>query len=263
MPRTHSSREDIGNIWKSCGLDNEWSTLKSVLLHRPGPELGAIQGDPTSSLMLGELDADAIRFQHDLLAQAFRDQGVEVFYVPPPSLPPPNQMFTADLFAMTPEGAILGRPASAVRAGEERWVARALADAGIPILHSVRGEGTFEGADLMWLAPDTALMGQLRIVDRDLAIVWKDRLPGDAVQALESRGFRVVFLPDETEAKRGFAMNFVVLGPRTVLIPTGNPVTENFLAELGITCFSVDVGHIGKAAGSIGCLTGVVEREGS
>ncbi len=37
----------------------------------------------------------------------------------------------------------------------------------------------------------------------------------------------------------------------------------DFLEELGITCFSVDVGHIGKAAGSIGCLTGVVEREGS
>ena len=40
----------------------------------------------------------------------------------------PNLMFCADLFVMTPQGAILARPASDVRAGEERWVARGLAE---------------------------------------------------------------------------------------------------------------------------------------
>jgi N-dimethylarginine dimethylaminohydrolase len=280
-------------------LDSEWLPLKSVLLHRPGREMEAIAEDPANLLMLDEIDPTAIVVQHDALAQAYRSHGVEVSYLDPPSIPPPNQLFAADLFVMTPEGAILGRPASAVRAGEERWVARVLADMGIPILRSVGGRGTFEGADLMWLAPDTVLlarglrtnasgadqvkatlgdlgvrairthlpsgtmhlMGQLRIVDRDLAIGWKGRLPEDAIEALESSGFRVVFLPDEEEARRGFALNFVVLGPKEILMPAANPATEGFYEDLGITCRTIEVGEIGKAAGSIGCLTGVLERE--
>ena len=299
--RVTTSRDELGSIWASCGLDSEWLPLKSVLLHRPGRELEAIPGDPTDSLMLDQIDPTAIPIQHDALAQVYRSHGVEVSYVQPPTIPPPNQLFAADLFVMTPEGAILGRPASAVRAGEERWVAGALSELGIPILRSVRGEGTFEGADLMWIAPDMALlaeglrtnaegagqvkstleemgvsvaathlppgtmhlMGQLRIVDRDLAIGWRGRLPEDAVKTLESVGFRVLFLPDELEARRGFALNFVVLGPREILMPGGSPKTQTFYEELGISCRTVDVGEIGKAAGSIGCLTGILERERS
>jgi N-dimethylarginine dimethylaminohydrolase len=244
-------------------------------------------------------DTAAIQLQHDALAQAYRERGVTVHYVAPSSPPPPNQLFAADLLAMTPEGAILGRPASEVRAGEERWVGRALAELGIPILRSVRGDGTFEGADLMWITPDRAmlaeglrtnaegaaqvkttleemgasvaitklppgtmhLMGQLRIVDRDLAIGWPGRLPNDAVQALTESGMDVAFLPDERESITGFALNFVVLGPREIIMPAGNPDTQAFYEGLGITCLTVDVEEIGKAAGSIGCLTGILERK--
>jgi N-dimethylarginine dimethylaminohydrolase len=200
---------------------------------------------------------------------------------------------------MTPEGAILGRPASRVRAGEERWAARALSDLGVPILRSVRGDGTFEGADLMWLAPDTALlglglrtnqagarqvqdtlkelgvrtvrtdlppgtmhlMGQLRIVDHDLAVAWPGRLGDEAVHALKDHGFQVPFLPAEEEALQGSALNFVVLGPRDIVMPEGNPSTQAFYEGLGINCRSVEVAEIGKAAGSIGCMTGVLGRE--
>lgn len=299
--RGTTSAEELGSIWAECGVDSEWLPLRSVLLHRPGGELEAVAGDSKASLMLDELDPELMGEEHDALARAYRSRGVDVSYIEPPGLPPPNQLFAADLFVMTPEGAILGRPASAVRAGEERWAARALAELGIPILRSVRGEGTFEGADLLWLSPDTALvaqglrtnahgaaqvqatlrelgvravttqlppgtmhlMGQLRIVDRELAIGWPGRLPGTAVDALESHGLRVAFLPDEEEARRGFALNFVTLGPREILMPAGNPVAQAFYEELGVVCRTVEVGEVGKAAGSIGCLTGVLARERS
>jgi len=300
-PRESDLRAELGSHWGSCGLGSEWRPLKSVLLHRPGRELEGMDEDPRSSLLLGRLDSSLVQLQHDALAQAYREAGVEVNYVDPPTTPPPNhpnQLFAADLMAMTPEGAILGRPASEVRAGEERWVARALAEMGVPILKAVRGAGTFEGADLMWLNPRRALlarglrtnaagaaqvkatlqemgvavaltnlppgtmhlMGQLRIVDSELAIGWRGRLPDDAVAVLEGEGFRVQFIPEEGEARSGFALNFVVLGPRTILMPAGNPVTQAFYQELGITFKTVEVGEIGKAAGSVGCLTGVVER---
>jgi arginine deiminase len=73
----------------------------------------------------------------------------------------------------------------------------------------------------------------------------------------------VVFLPDDTESQHNFAFNFVVLGPRDIVMPSGNLQTQSFYEGLGITCRTVEVGEIGMAAGSIGCATGILEREGS
>jgi N-dimethylarginine dimethylaminohydrolase len=222
-----------------------------------------------------------------------------VHYVDPPQSTFPNQMFVADLFFMTPEGAILSRPASIVRAGEERHVALRLAALGIPILCSVRGAGTFEGADALWLDAQTVmlarglrtnaegasqvdailskmgvtvipvdlpygtmhLMGMLRFADRDLALAWPQRLAFSAVETLRQRGYRVRFLPVEHEADNGFALNFVTLGPRSILMPAGNPKTQSFYEDLGITCHTVETHELAKAAGAIGCLSGILERE--
>lgn len=297
-PRTASLRQEIGRLWGRCGLADEWSPLKAVLLHRPGPELAAV-ADPNDAHMLAPLDAAQAGRQHDALAQAYRDAGVRVHYVQPPETPSPNLMFVADLLFMTPEGAILGRPASTVRAGEERWIARRLAELGIPILRSLRGAGTFEGADAAWIDPRTVLlatglrtnregaaqvtallqelgvevvpvglpygamhlMGTLRFPDRDLAVAWPGRVPYAAVEALRSRGYTLLFAPDEGELKRGMALNFVTLGPRRVLMPAGNPISQAFYEQAGITCHTVPVDQLLKAAGAMGCLTGILERE--
>ena len=297
-PRRQSTRQEIGLLWHPCGADSEWAPLRAVLLHEPGPELEDIR-DPNAVQMLAPIDAGLARRQHRALADAYRAAGVTVHLVAPSQVPPPNLLFAADLFFMTPEGAVVGRPASTVRAGEERWVARRLAELGIPILHTVHGRGTFEGADAMWLDPRTVLlatgirtnaegaaqvagtlrelgveviqvglpygamhlMGTLRIVDRDLALAWPGRVPYAAVEALQQRGFRVLFIPDEREAEQGMALNLVALGPRRVLMPAGNPVTRSLYERAGIICHEVEVGELMKAAGAIGCMTGVLERE--
>jgi arginine deiminase len=297
-PRTEALREEIGNIWGPCGVDSEWSPLKSVLLHRPGRELEGLV-EPNAVQMLAPVEASRVAEQHDALAQAYRDAGVTVHYVEPDVIPSPNQMFVADLMFMTPEGAIVGRPASTVRAGEERWVARRLSALGIPILRSVRGQGTFEGADAVWIGPQTVLlsaglrtnaegagqvatlleemgvdvihvglpygamhlMGQVRLADADLAIAWPGRVPYAAVEALRERGYTVLFLPDLEEAVKGFALNFVTLGPRRILLAGGNAVTEAFYEDVGITCHTVEIEELLKAAGGMGCLTGILERE--
>ena len=297
-PRTASLRQEIGEVWGACGVASEWSPLRAVLLHRPGAELDEL-ANPDAVQMLAPLDAGRTRRQHDALAQAYRGAGVAVYYVEPPETPPPNLMFVADLIFMTPEGVILGRPASTVRAGEERFVARRLAELGIPILRSVRGKGTFEGANGAWIAPKTVLlatglranaegaaqvrsllqemevevlrvslpqgamhlMGQLRFADRGLAIAWPGRVPNGAVEALRGRAYTILFLPDEGEAAHGMALNFVTLGARRILMPAGNPITQAFYEDAGITCQTVEVDEFHKAAGGIGCLTGILERE--
>ena len=297
-PRTAPLRQEIGQVWNPCGVDSEWSPLQAVLLHRPGAELEEL-ADPDHAQMLALVDASRARRQHDALAHTYRDTGVAVQYVEPDETPPPNQMFVADLMFMTPEGTIVGRPASTVRAGEERFVARRLAALGIPILRSVRGTGTFEGADAAWIDPQTVLlatglrtnaegarqvgnlleemgvevvqvglpygamhlMGQLRFADHDLAIGWPGRVPYGAVETLRGRGYEVLFLPSEEEAVRGFALNFVTLAPRRILMAAGNPITQAFYEKAGITCHTVEVDELLKAAGGIGCLTGILQRE--
>ncbi len=105
------------------------------------------------------------------------------------------------------------------------------------------------------------LMGMLRFADRDLALAWPRRTPHAAVTALRACGYEVIFLPEETEASQNRAFNFVTLGPRRILMVAGNPVTRAFYEDHGIECLTTPAGELAKAAGAIGCLTGVLWRE--
>ena len=167
------------------------------------------------------------------------------------------------------------------------------------MLKILTGTAIFEGADLMWLDPVTAVigrglrtnqaaidqitsllaemnftplafdlpfgtmhfMGKLRIVDRDLAFIWPRRTPYSLVTALKDRGFQVKPLPSEPEAVSGMAFNFVVLGPKKIMLPAGNPQTLAAYEAMGIHCIPVAVNELKKANGAMGCMTGILHRE--
>ena len=288
----------MGLIWGKGGQNSEYARLKHVVLHRPGAEL-ANTSDPNALQMLAEIDMGLAQAQHDGIAAAYEAAGVKVSRLNPAGTPTPNQMFMADLLFTTPEGVILARPASRVRAGEERQAARRIADLGIPVVRSIHGTGTFEGADAMWIRPDHLivgrglrtndegaaqiaetvahmgakttvvdlpfgsmhLMGMLRIVDEDLALGYPLRVVHRAVDALKAEGYRVEFTPASAEAERHSGFNFVTIGPREIVMADHNPESQAFYESLGITCHPVDVSELRKAAGAMGCLTGILERE--
>ncbi|PUB18741.1 dimethylarginine dimethylaminohydrolase family protein [Yoonia sediminilitoris] len=294
-PRTDDHAQEMGPLWQG-GIDSEWRSLKSVLVRRPGPEI--IVSDHDAAQQLAPLDLGRAQAEHDQMVAAYTNAGVTVLTVPDVPDPAPNRMFCADLFVMTPQGAILGRPASTVRAGEEIAVAQALAMANVPILRTLTGKAAFEGADLIWLDTRSALigrglrtnqaaisqindlcldlgievtavdmpfgtmhlMGMLRIASRDLAIAWPRRTPHAAVTALRDRGYDVVFLPDEDEAQANRAMNFVTLSPGKILMPAGNDLISAWYQDLGIEVIETPTFELRKAAGAVGCLTGVVQR---
>jgi N-dimethylarginine dimethylaminohydrolase len=138
-PRSKTHLAEIGHLWSKCGINSEWQPLNHVLLHPPGPEIGSIS-NPDAAQMLEVPNWKLARKQHGDLAKKYQELGVKVDFVDPENPPSPNQIFCADLFFMTPGGAILSRPASTVRAGEERWVARRLGNLGIPILRTLQGD---------------------------------------------------------------------------------------------------------------------------
>ncbi len=297
--RTDATVDELGSIWAACGVASECGILRAVLMHRPGAEIDAVP-DAAGALWHDLLDPARARDQHDRLADLYRTHGVMVHELGDVSLDKPNSYFCRDVFAMTPVGAILARPASALRAGEERQAAAALARIGVPILHSVLGRATFEGADVAVVSEDLVFVaegqrtsregarqvarafsdagveqveivqlpygcghldGMLNIIDRDLALIYPTQLPWRIYELLKGRGFRFLDVPDAGEARHGMAINMVPLAPGVVVMPAGNPVTRAALEACGVRCLEVEVDELMKGAGSVHCMTGVIHRE--
>lgn len=297
--RDGTTADELGSIWAACGVTSECGILRAVLMHRPGAEIDGVV-DAASALWHDLLDPARARDQHDQLADLYRAHGVAVHELDEVARDKPNSYFCRDVFAMTPMGAILARPASASRAGEERQAAAALARVGVPILHSVLGSATFEGADVAVVSEDLVFVaegqrtnregarqvaqafsdagveqveivqlpygcghldGMLNIIDRDLALIYPTQLPWRVYELLKARGFRFLDVPDAGEARHGMAINMVPLAPGVVVMPAGNPVTRTALEVHGVTCLEVEVDELMKGAGSVHCMTGVVHRE--
>ena len=298
-PRTASHGEEIaeGAPWSPYAVSSEVAPLKAVLLAEPGDEL-EFEEDPDVHLMLERVDVETIRAQAEGVAEAYRAEGVEVHSFRSERTPPPNLIFMRDLFFMTPEGAVLARPAALQRAGEERFAAEALTRAGVPILRTLRGRSTFEGADALWLDSETVmvgvglrtndeafvelkellatlgvraravpmpqgvqhLLGVVNLIDGDLAALHGGRAPSRLKVFLASHGVETLTLPPGEELDQGRGLNFVTLAPRRVLMPAGCPGVRGQLEEAGVDVVEAEVGEYLKAAGALGCLTGILSR---
>ena len=297
-PRTNDMRADMREQWGDWGSGSEVGRLRAVLLRRPGSELDNIQ-DFDAVQMRADLNPGLARTQHDAMADLYEANGVAVHYVENTRDDKPNQMFIRDLLLMTPEGAIITRPASTVRAGEERFVAEALGRAGVPILMSVHGSGTFEGADCLWVDDDLCFLaeglrtntagadqvermlreigvkevvrvqlawgamhldGVLALASIDVAVVWPYRTPSPVVRKLQERGFRIVEVVEE-EAHGLMPMNFVALEPGKIMMPKGGVKSAERYAAAGLEVLEVDISELMKAGGGVHCMTGFLKRD--
>ena len=298
-PRSRPHHEELdGSTWSACGLSSEVGPLRQVVLAWPGSEL-ELKEPPDRWLMLRRPDLPRLQAQCEALAAAYERHGVRVHIARPDRPPRPNHIFQRDLFFMTPEGAGLGRPAAQQRAGEERVVAETLARLGVPILRTLRGCATFEGADALWLDDRTVLvgvglrtnqaafevlasvlaevgavavpvpmpssgiqhlLGVVNFVDRDLAALRPAiSLPG-LRERLEAAGVQAIELRESDEVRSRGALNFVTLEPRKLLMPADCPRTRARYEAEGIEVHEADVSEYLAAAGGIGCATGILER---
>ena len=268
-------------------------------MRRPGPELDGVT-DPAAVRFKAPVDPETARRQHDALADLYRAHGVTVHYVEGYRPDRPNAMFMRDQVLMTPEGAIVCRPAMEARRGEERFAAEALARLGVPILKTVNGDGIFEGACLLWVDRRTVILGtgcraneagarqverELREIgvtdflrfpipfghahldglmnfpDRKTVMVFPWQVPYEVCRPLLDRGFRILENLHVEEVKLTFGINFVTLRPGKVVLPSGNPGTRALLEEAGVECVEADLSEIVKAWGATHCLTAFLRRD--
>ncbi|HEU5349943.1 MAG TPA: arginine deiminase family protein [Ktedonobacterales bacterium] len=105
-------------------------------------------------------DPDKTRREHDGLVKLLRDAGVEVSIADEPQASALDSIFVTDPGFVTNAGAIIGHMGKELRRGEELALARELVRLGIPILGTLTGGATLEGGDVLWLDPDTLVIGR-------------------------------------------------------------------------------------------------------
>lgn len=293
--------QEMKDLWGDWYVDSEVGTLRAVLLHRPGAEIEGIDSDNFAHYRFrAPIDPGRARDQQDALAQIYRDNGVDVYYVQGQRKDRPNAMFVRDLMLMTPEGAIVGRPAFPARRGEERAVAQTLAALGVPIIKTINGDGFFEGACAMWVNRHTVVLGtssrtnqsgirqvetelfnigvtniirtdipygsihldgHMNMVDRDKLLAFPWHLNYDCARSLMEMGVRIIEATDIEEIKQGMALNVVALSPGKVVMAAGNPNTRDLLENNGVEVVEVQIDELMNGWGALHCMTGFLRRD--
>ena len=297
FPKESYFEDDITEYWGDWGVSSEVDTLKAVLLRRPGKE---IENFNAKEVRFSDepIDVELMRKQHDEVAQIYRDFGAKVYYVENQREDRPNAVLCRDLMFMTPEGAIITRPAMAARRGEERYIAEALARIGVPVLRTIAGDGMFEGANAMWVDRKTCVLstgvrcnksgfeqvkyelermgvdvyhmqqpysnihidGLLNPASNDVMLMHASQVPYDIVDMLKKKGYKMLEAPSRTEVRETFGCNFVALEPGYILMPEGNPRTQELLEKNGIKVKTVNISEIIKGKGALHCITAYLKR---
>jgi len=284
--------DEIGTYWGDWGVDSEVGRLRAVLLRRPGKEIETVS-DPKQWRWNDVMDPVKAREEHDALAECYSSHGVKVYYVETQREDRPNALYMRDNVFMTPEGAIVARQALPVRRGEEAGVEKALADLGVPIIHTIHGAGIYEGACVMWINRETVLLGTgvranlegmtqvqqvltsigvkrfirfpipyghahidgvLNFVDKDKVIMFPWQVSYDAWKELRGIGITILEAPSIEEVKRHYALNVVAIEPGKVVMPKGSPQTRQLLEENGVEVIEIEISELLKGGGGPHCL---------
>lgn len=311
-PAFESESEQVAGWGRRWGCDNDVGRLRVVLMHRPGaemdvldrsrliPELGAygdVEGRSwywrgTEIPTLAEQQA-----QHDALAAALREEGVEVVYLDRCAPGRHKSVYTRDSAIAVKGGAIVTRMGPRVRRGEEAPVTEALAKLGCPILRTIHGTGLVEGGSFAWINPQTAVIGvssrvneegarqieevlavqgarlirvqipgyRLHIdgmfvmLDRDVALVNPVNLPFTFMQELERLGVRMIQVNHEDPA---WALNCLAVAPGRVLMSDKvGARTQEALDKAGISVRLVAYDKVYLGGGGIHCSTSPLVRD--
>ncbi|MBU9719969.1 amidinotransferase [Bacillus alkalicola] len=301
FPSENSFSDELKDLWGDWYCDSEVGKLRSVLMHRPGKEVEGITEHNFSEYRFrAPMNPERARYQQEALADVYRNHGIDVHYVQNQRVDRPNAMFMRDLMLMTPEGAIVCRPAIPARRGEERAVAATLASLGVPIIKTINGDGYFEGASAMWINRETVIIGTgsrtndsgarqveaelqnigvkniirteipygsihldgyMNMVGENKLLVFPWHVGYDCAKKLMDLGIELIELHDIEELKQGMSMNFVALEPGKVVTPAGSPNTKALLESHGVEVLEVEMDEVMNGWGAIHCMTAFLKRD--
>ncbi|GAB6280782.1 MAG: dimethylarginine dimethylaminohydrolase family protein [Thermovirga sp.] len=306
-------------VWgKRWGVFNDVGRIRMIALHRPGdevrimtsekydPSIDALIDDREQWYFRSEKGPDLTRMQqeHDRLVSVLSGNGIEIVHV---GCGPrnPNAMFVRDDAIIVRGGAVISRmgPVGEAfgtgRRGEEAYITRSLVEIGMPILHTIHGEGLLEGGSFSLLDETHAVVGvsprqnaagvdQLRcvlrhqgielievpltgysmhidgalmMVDHDKVLVNVERLPYWFLEKLGELGIEGIPVDYRDDALA--AINSLTIAPGKVLVDSTATWTGDLLAARGLTVIPVPYEECRKHGGGIHCSTLPLIRERS
>lgn len=303
-------------VWgRRWGVFNDVGTLKKVLVHRPGEEIRVMTADkydPSIDALIDDEEQwyfrsdhapnlSAMQAEHDGLTRVLSENGVEQVAVD--GCPrDPNAMFTRDMGMVVNGGIIIsrmgpvGKPFGTGRRGEEAYITRKVAEIGMPILHTVHGEGLMEGgsfclfdekhagiglsyrgnrsgADQVRSVLETLgiemteiplvgfsmhLDGAIVMIDHDKALLNIARVPYWLLDKLDEWGIEGI-LADYRDAE--LAVNCLALSPGKVVMDERASWTREMLEKRGLSVIPIPYTECGRHGGGIHCSTLPLVRE--
>ena len=297
-------------VWgRKWGVYNDVGTIKVVLMHRPGDELKRMTPDKYDPSIDALIDDDeqwyfrsdqgpnieSMQAEHDALVKILIDNGTEVVFVDGGMLDP-NMMFTRDMGMVVNGGIIISRMGpvghafGTGRRGEEAHITKKVAELGMPILHTIQGEGLMEGGSFCLLTERAAAValskrgnkcgaeqvrqvlqvqgvelievpltgfsmhidGAIVMIDHDKAIINIERLPYWFIDKLKDLGIEPI-QADYRDA--GLAVNSLALKPGKIVMNAGAGWTAEKLASRGVEVILTPYSECLKHGGGIHCST--------
>jgi N-dimethylarginine dimethylaminohydrolase len=288
----------MSEVISRYGGQSATAPLRDVLVKRPGPAFGAAFEDPSLGF-LHPVDLDVAQREHDAFSDLLTKLGVRVHRLSgEPDLA--DLTYTYDPLLITDRGAIPLRPGKPTRRPEPAVVEAWTSAAGIPTVGRIEAPGTIEGGDAFWLRPDLFCIGRtlrtndagarqlaafvggdVRIFDLpywrgadelvhlmsvispvadDLAVIYPPLLPAGLWELLGELSIRTVEVPDEEYPTLG--CNVLAVRPGTVIMATGNPVTQRALVAAGCDVHTYPATEIGiNGSGGPTCMTRAIWRQ--
>ncbi len=105
-------------------------------------------------------DLEGALAEYDAFVALLQRSDVEIHFLPRDERTGLDSLYARDSTVVSDRGVILCRMGKQQRRGEPAAVADALRSMGIKVHGSIEGEGLLEGGDVVWLAPDTLVVGR-------------------------------------------------------------------------------------------------------
>ncbi len=105
-------------------------------------------------------DLECALAEYDAFAALLQRSGAEVHFLPRDERTGLDSVYARDSTVVSDRGVILCRMGKQQRRGEPAAAGDAFLSMGIPVHGSIEGEGLLEGGDVVWLAPDTLVVGR-------------------------------------------------------------------------------------------------------
>lgn len=132
--------------------------LQAVLVRPPDSAFG--DADPALWHYTARPNLERAQAEHANLVTILQQHGAEIIHHTTPLPHHADAIFVFDPVLVADQGAILLRMGKPLRRGEEEALGHCLQQIGVPIHYRLHGDACAEGGDLLWLDPQTLVVGR-------------------------------------------------------------------------------------------------------